>query len=199
MIDVQDENGCLTLRINRPDKANALTEAMLTELADRIATSTATVLVLTGTGGVFSAGADLDDVRNGTLATSPEWDRLSGAVAGFSGLSIAALNGSCAGGALGMILACDLRITVPGASFFYPVIKVGVTPQPADPARLVALAGASTAKRMLLTGAKLSADEALRTGLVDQITDQLDQTLSDTTQAALAAKPGLVARIKTMI
>lgn len=199
MITASETNGCLTLTINRLDKANALTEAMLIELAERVAACTAPVLVLTGAGSVFSAGADLEDVRNGTLATSPAWEQLSSAVAAFPGLSVAALNGSCAGGALGMVLACDLRIAVPSATFFYPVIKIGVRPQPSDPARLVGLVGAATAKRILLTGAKLDAEEALRVGLIDQIGESIDSELTGLIDLTLKAKPGLVEEIKQMI
>jgi len=134
LIRFDEKDDQLTITIARPDKANALTEAMLNDMAARIEGARAKALVLTGEGSVFSAGADLEDVRNGTLATSPAWERLSGAVAKFPGLSVAALNGSCAGGAMGMILACDLRVAVPKAKFFYPVIKIGVLPQPSDPA-----------------------------------------------------------------
>lgn len=200
MIDVSDSDGCLTISINRPDKANALTEAMLTDLADAVEHAEQPVLVLTGAGKVFSAGADLDDVRGGTLATSPQWERLSSAVAAFAGLSVASMNGSCAGGALGMILACDLRIAVPTAKFFYPVIKMGVLPQPSDPARLAALVGPSAAKRIFLTGAKLAAPEALALGLIDQIsTTTLDADTHDLIAPALAADPAQVAAIKALI
>ena len=200
MITSDTIDGQLTLTINRPDKANALTEAMLAELADIIAETDARVLVLTGAGKVFSAGADLDDVRGGTLATSPEWERLSSAVANFAGLSVAAINGSCAGGALGMVLACDLRIAVPTAKFFYPVIKMGVLPQPSDPARLRDLVGPSVAKRILLTGARITADEALALGLLDQISaTDLTSDVEILTAPARAADPAQVAAIKALI
>lgn len=200
MIDVITSGGRLTLTINRPEKANALTEAMLTELAEAVEGADASVLVLTGTGPVFSAGADLDEVRGGTLATSPAWERLSSAVAGFKGLTIASLNGSCAGGALGMVLACDLRIAVTGAKFFYPVIKIGVLPQPSDPARLVQLVGVSTAKRILLTGAKLDATEALACGLIDQISEgSLVEDTFKLIEPALQVDPALIAAIKGLI
>ena len=200
MITSDTIDGQLTLTINRPDKANALTEAMLAELADIIAETDARVLVLTGAGKVFSAGADLDDVRGGTLATSPEWERLSSAVANFAGLSVAAINGSCAGGALGMVLACDLRIAVPTAKFFYPVIKMGVLPQPSDPARLRDLVGPSAAKRILLTGARITADEALALGLLDQISaTDLTSDVEILTAPARAADPAQVAAIKALI
>ena len=200
MITSDITDGQLTLTINRPDKANALTEAMLAELADVITTTDARVLVLMGAGKVFSAGADLGDVRGGTLATSPEWERLSSAVANFAGLSVAAMNGSCAGGALGMVLACDLRIAVPTAKFFYPVIKMGVLPQPSDPARLRDLVGPSVAKRILLTGARITADEALALGLLDQISaTDLTSDVEILTAPARAADPAQVAAIKALI
>jgi enoyl-CoA hydratase/carnithine racemase len=200
MITSDTIDGQLTLTINRPDKANALTEAMLAELADIIAETDARVLVLTGAGKVFSAGADLDDVRGGSLATSPEWERLSSAVVNFAGLSVAAINGSCAGGALGMVLACDLRIAVPTAKFFYPVIKMGVLPQPSDPARLRDLVGPSVAKRILLTGARITADEALALGLLDQISaTDLTSDVEILTAPARAADPAQVAAIKALI
>ena len=74
------------------------------------------------------------------------WERLSGAIAAFPGLTIAALNGTLAGGATGMALACDLRLAVPGARFFYPVMRLGFLPQPSDPARLAALVGPARAR-----------------------------------------------------
>lgn len=200
MINVDESGGRLTLRINRPDKANALTEAMLSDLADAVEGAESRVIVLTGVGTVFSAGADLEDVRHGTLATSSQWERLSSAVAAFRGLSVASLNGSCAGGALGMVLACDLRIAVPSAKFFYPVLKMGVLPQPSDPARLAQLVGPAMAKRILLTGAKLGSTEALACGLIDQISHgSLDADINALIEPVLAADPALVAVIKGLI
>lgn len=189
----------LRLVIDRPDKAGALTQAMLTQLADAVAASDAKLLVLTGTGKVFSAGADLDEVRSGTLATSPAWERLSGAIADYPGLTIAALNGTVAGGATGMVLACDLRLCVAGAKFFYPVMKLGYLPQPSDPARLAALVGPARAKLILLGGQKITADEALAYGLVDRIVeDPLDAALQ-IGEDVLAAAPDHVAAIKAVI
>lgn len=200
MIEAHQTGARLTLTINRPDKANALTEAMLRDLADAVEGAQASVLVLTGVGKVFSAGADLDDVRGGTLATSPEWERLSDAIAGFKGLSVAALNGSCAGGAMGMMLACDLRVAVPSANFFYPVIKVGVRPQPSDPARLAALVGPALAKRMLLTGARIDGPRALTRGLVDLLVQEdLNTEIDALIAPTLAADPALIVAIKQMI
>ncbi|MCG7495157.1 enoyl-CoA hydratase/isomerase family protein [Thalassobius sp. Cn5-15] len=171
MIEVIDQGGCRIVTINRPDKANSLTAEMLERLCE-IAEGArdVQVLILTGVGKVFSAGADLEAAKAG-LATSPLWERLSGAIAALPGLTIAALNGTLAGGANGMALACDLRIAVPGAKFFYPVMKLGYLPQPSDPVRMAALIGPARTKLILMGGQKILADEALRFGLIDRIVD----------------------------
>lgn len=199
MIELQKEdNGLWIVTINRPDKANSLTGAMLEELADIAeAAVEAKVLILTGKGKVFSAGADLEEARAG-LAISPVWERLSGNIAKLPGLTIAALNGTLAGGAMGMALACDLRLAVPGAKFFYPVMKLGFLPQPSDPARMAALIGPSRAKLILMGGQKIMADEALSFGLIDRIVEgeTLVETAREIAADTLAAKPEIARGIK---
>lgn len=174
MIDVEDSGAMRVVTLDRPDKSNALTREMLAALADTVERAAADrevrALVLTGRGKVFSAGADLEEARAG-LATDPVWERLSDAIAEAPILTIAALNGTAAGGALGMMLACDLRVAVAGAKIFYPVMKLGFLPQPSDPGRLSALVGPARAKLILMGGAKIEAPEALAMGLVDRIAD----------------------------
>lgn len=198
MIELDKEGGLWIATLNRPEKANSLTEAMLTELAEIAeAAQEARVLILTGRGRAFSAGMDLEAARTG-LPTSPVWERLSSAIASLPGLSIAALNGTVAGGAMGMALACDLRIAVPGARAFYPVMRLGFLPQPSDPARLARLVGPSRAKLILMAGQKISTDEALAWGLFDRIAepDTLMQTARDLAADTLAASADHVAGIK---
>jgi len=169
MIRTTRKGDACVITIDRPEKAGALTQRMLSDIADAVEENQAAkALILTGTGAVFSAGADLQDVHQG-LATDPVWERLSSAIVSFQGLSIAALNGTLAGGAFGMAIACDLRISVPNARFFYPVMKHGVLPPPSDPSRLASLIGPARAKMILMAGQKITADTALAWGLVDQI------------------------------
>lgn len=200
MIECTQEGDLWTVTINRPDKANSLTHAMLTQLAEIMETAhSARVVLLTGTGRVFSAGADLDEARAG-LATSDVWERLSTAVAALPGLSIAALNGTLAGGAMGMALACDMRIAVPGAKFFYPVMKLGFLPQPSDPGRMAALIGPARAKLILMGGQKITSDEALSYGLIDRVVapDDLMSHARELAADTLAAKPEIAAGIKAL-
>ena len=200
MIEIERDAGLLVLRLNRQDKANSLTKAMLEDLDAALSGDPPAAVILTGAGKVFSAGADLDEAQAG-LATDAVWERLSARIAALPCLTIAALNGTLAGGAMGMVLACDLRLAVPGAKFFYPVMKLGFLPQPSDPARLVALVGPARAKLILMGGAKIEADEALAWGLIDRIVEP--QGLLDAARAlaadTLAAKPGHAAAIKRLI
>src|SRR6056297_4084591 len=204
MIRLDREGPLWTVTLDRPDKANSLTGDMLRQLADIAAEAAEApdlrALILTGAGEkVFSAGADLEEAHAG-LATAPVWEEVSGNLAALECLTIAALNGTLAGGAFGMALACDLRIAVPTARFFYPVAKLGFLPQPSDPVRLVALMGPARAKLILLAGQKLTADEALSFGLIERIAaprDLLDHA-RDLATDALAGKPEVLTRIKAM-
>lgn len=203
MIEVAAGHARWTITINRPDKANALSGRMLEDLDAAVAgaqSAGARVLVLTGRGRVFSAGADLDEARSGTLTTDPIWEQLSGRIAGFPGLTICALNGTCAGGALGMMLACDLRVAVEGAKVFYPVVKNGFLPQPSDPARMAALIGLGRAKMVLLGGAKIETKEALAWGLFDRVVraEALSEAVDGLSEDAMEATPALLGAIKGM-
>lgn len=203
MIRIDQSAGLWTVTLERPDKANSLTAAMLSDLCHAIDAATqanARALILTGEGRVFSAGADLDEARAG-LATSPLWEDLSGRIARAPFLTIAALNGTLAGGAFGMALACDLRLSVPGAKFFYPVMKLGFLPQPSDPARMASLIGPARAKMILMAGARIEAEEALAWGLVDRIAapDQLMSQAQALCADALSASNAHVAAIKRLV
>ncbi len=200
MIRLEKDGDLWTVTLDRPEKANALTAGMLEQLVEIAQEAKAAkCLVLTGAGRVFSAGADLDAARAG-LAVSHLWEQLSGAVAALPGLTIAALNGSLAGGAFGMALACDVRIAMPDARFFYPVMKLGFLPQPSDPPRLKDLVGPARAKMILMAGQKIDAETALAWGLVDRIVPQnaLLAVAADLAQDARSAKPGHIAAIKAL-
>jgi len=204
MIRLDREGPLWTVTLDRPDKANSLTGDMLRRLADIAAEAAETpdlrALILTGAGEkVFSAGADLEEAHAG-LATAPVWEEVSGTLAALECLTIAALNGTLAGGAFGMALACDIRIAVPDARFFYPVAKLGFLPQPSDPARLRALMGPARTKLLLLGGQKFTADEAYGFGLIDRIVapEHLKDAARDIAADALAGKPEILRGIMAM-
>lgn len=198
MINVERQDDKLLLLLNRTDKANAINTQMLEMLVAGVSGASARLLMISNEGSVFSAGADLDEVENNDLATSPLWEELSGAVAAFPGLSVAALNGTAAGGSLGMVLACDVRIAKPGSEAFYPVMRLGHLPQPSDVGRLSALVGPAKAKMMLMGGARLSDQEALAAGLWDRIDDQPIQAAMALAKDVLAAPDGHAEAVKAL-
>lgn len=203
MIGVEVNDGLWTLTLNRPDKANALSRLMLAELdaaLQRLAAQNPRAVVLTGAGAVFSAGGDLAELSSG-LSQDPLWPQVTGRLAGLPCLTIAALNGTVAGGAMGVALACDLRLSVPGATLFYPVLQRGVVPQAGDVARLRGLVGPARAKMILLAGARIPADQARDWGLVDEIVppDGLLARATALAGSAMAADPSLPAAIKALI
>jgi len=202
MIDLdKSDTGIWTVTLNRPDKANSLTPEMLEDLAQiALDAQSARGFILTGVGKVFSAGADLDAAKAG-LATSGVWEKLSSSIAALECMTIAALNGTLAGGAMGMALACDLRIAVPSAKFFYPVMKLGFLPQPSDPRRMAGLIGPARTKMILMSGQKITADVAYDYGLIDRIVepDDLIQTAQDLLAHSVSATAQHSAEIKAMI
>lgn len=203
MIRERFDGNLTILTLDRQDKRNALTGTMLEGLIaalDRAEAREAAAVILTGEGPVFSAGADLDEARAG-LATSPLWEALSARMAAMPCLTVAALNGTLAGGAFGMVLACDIRIGVARAGFFYPVMKLGFLPQPSDPPRLAALIGPSRARMILMAGARIDAAEALAWGLLDRIVpaDSLLDEARALSAAALEAPAGHAAAIKALM
>ena len=200
MITLDRQEGLWKITLNRPEKANALTAAMLQDLAEIAeAAQQARGLIITGAGGVFSAGGDLDEMTDG-LATSALWERLSTAIAAVPGLSIAALNGTLAGGAMGMALACDIRLAVPQAKFFYPVMKRGFLPQPSDPLRMLALIGPARTKLILMGGQKLTAQEALQFGLIERVLEPEDllPTAENIAADTMAASPEIARGIRML-
>lgn len=203
MIALDCDGPVWTLTLDRPDKANALTREMLVQIRDTVAAAEQAglaALILTGRGKVFSAGADMEAAKAG-LATDPIWEDVSSRIARLPFLTIAGLNGTLAGGAFGMALACDLRIAVAEARFFYPVMQLGFLPQPSDPARLAALVGPARARLFLMAAEKVDAETALGWGLVDRIVaaDDLLPEARRLSQASAAAPEHIRRTIKRMI
>ncbi|MFT4716421.1 MAG: enoyl-CoA hydratase/carnithine racemase [Paracoccaceae bacterium] len=206
MIELVKDGARWNITLNRPDKANALSLEMLERLdnifADAAQDQYLKLLVITGAGDrVFCAGADLGQAKDATaITTNPIWESVSGRLAGLPCLTIAALNGTVAGGGFGVVLACDLRIAVSNAKFFYPVLKNGFLPQPSDVKRMNALIGPSKTKLILLAGQKLTAGDALAAGLIDLLVAPKDMqsTIDALSADAIGADISTLCAIKEM-
>ncbi|MCF2127406.1 enoyl-CoA hydratase/isomerase family protein [Strepomyces sp. STD 3.1] len=177
-----------TVVVHHPAKRNAMTAAMwraLPPLLDGLAADPAVrVLVLTGEGGTFCAGADIS-----TLRESPERaQRLAvlaeEALAAFPKPTLAAVRGHCVGGGAQLAAACDLRFAEESALFGVTPAKLGVVYPASATRRLVALTGPATAKYLLFSGELIDAARALRTGLVDEVLPEgeLDKRVAEFTR-----------------
>jgi 2-(1,2-epoxy-1,2-dihydrophenyl)acetyl-CoA isomerase len=167
-----------TLTMNRPDRMNAMTNRMLIETGRALAAAAEDrelrVLVLTGAGNRgFCPGADLQMVASGEGA---EEDRLTAAdfrvpvlLHQMPAVTIAAINGACAGAGFGWACACDLRFAAQSARFNVAFLDVGVAGDMGGPWSLPRIIGAARARELYFMPGKFDADEALRIGLVSRV------------------------------
>jgi enoyl-CoA hydratase len=165
------------ITLNRPAQLNCLTAGMLDELSviikslhDNISLCT---LIITGRDGVFSVGADLNQVSALDATTAYEFSRRGQSVLshlnGAAPIVIAAIDGFCLGGGLDIALSCDLRYATPRASFQHPGVKRGIITGWGGTQRLPRLIGAAAARRLLVSGEAIGSDEALRIGLINGV------------------------------
>jgi enoyl-CoA hydratase/carnithine racemase len=177
--------GVATVRLNRPERRNAFTFEMLHAWAAALDAaqddSEVRAIVVTGAGGHFCAGADLDQLA--AVEPTPiarkrmltdDVHQVARAVKRLDKPLIAAIQGYAIGAGLDMALMCDLRLAGRSARLSEGYIKLGLVPGDGGCYFLPRIVGVSTALRMMWTGDFVEADEALRIGLVDQVTDDDD-------------------------
>lgn len=159
----RDKN-ILTVTVNRPQKANSLTNEMLDELAvifNRAAADDNLLgVVVTGAGDrVFCAGADLSELVTGGDDTPDGWSRMAESLRKIPVMTVALLNGHCMGGGLSLALGCDIRVSVPKARFAYPVFKNNVLPGQYDVNSLYSLIGKGRTSIILLDGQTIDSEK----------------------------------------
>jgi len=200
-----------TITLNRPDKRNALNEAMWAGLADAVKRADvmpeAKIIVIRGAGGHFAAGADISEfaVVYASRERSAEYSRIvaSGVAAIAQAVKpvIAMIEGSCVGGGMAIALACDLRIASATAKCGITPAKLGIAYAFGDTKRLVDAVGPSKAKDIIFTGRIMDAAEALAIGLVDEVhaPDALEKSVAAKCAAIAANSQWSVRGTKEMV
>ncbi len=175
------DSGIAVVTLNRPHKRNAVSHAMWDELRalfERLdASAQARVVVLTGAGGYFCAGADIAEFEE--LRADPHrgarydavFDQCISTLMHTTKPTIAAIPGYCLGGGMSLAMACDFRIAHAAARFAIPAARLGIVYGVADSRNLLGLVGLAAAKRILFSGEQIDAAEALRIALIDSSTE----------------------------
>jgi enoyl-CoA hydratase/carnithine racemase len=183
-IEWQADASCVRLTLARADKLNPLDWATVRELKDAVAKIDAmpdvVAVVITGSGRSFSAGGDLDGYLH--LYRHPgefsafldDFFQMLNAIEASSKIYIAAINGVCVAGGLELLLACDLVVAAASARIGDGHLNFGQLPGAGGSQRLPRAVGLLRAKHLILTGALLSAEEAERIGLVNQVVADVD-------------------------
>ncbi|MEU3788224.1 enoyl-CoA hydratase/isomerase family protein [Streptomyces fructofermentans] len=185
-------DGVATVVVNHPAKRNAMTADMWRSLPPLLAALAADpavrVLVLTGEGGTFCAGADISSLRGSSELAQDLAVRAEDALAAFPGPTLAAVRGHCVGGGCQLAAACDLRFADEGASFGVTPARLGIVYPSSSTRRLVSLVGPATAKYLLFSGELIDAERALRSGLVDEVLPggELDKRVAEFTRTLVS-------------
>jgi len=191
----QTQDRVLLLRINRPDKKNALMDAMYRALGDHITAAdkdpAIRALVLTGTGDSFTAGNDMVDFLNqkGTFETTGACYFMR-SLLDFRKPALAAVNGMAIGVGTTLLLHCDFAYAAESATFRMPFVSIGIAPEFSSSYLLPAMLGQRRAAELLFTGEKFDARKALECGLVNAVVPDaecLEHTLAQARK--LAAQP----------
>ncbi|HEX7980214.1 MAG TPA: enoyl-CoA hydratase-related protein [Gemmatimonadaceae bacterium] len=166
-----------TITVNRPDKLNALNDALMRELGaamdEAAAREDVGAVLLTGAGRAFVAGADIAELADQSAvegkARAERGQRTFRNFERSPKPTLAAINGFALGGGCELAMACHLRIASDAAKFGQPEVKLGITPGYGATQRLPRLVGKGRALQLLLTGEMIDAAEAYRIGLVNRV------------------------------
>ena len=201
---LEPHGAVMVVRLNRPQVLNALNAPMVAEIAaalEGIALDAALrCVVLTGSGArAFAAGADIAEMQGAApdAGAAESW----ASIAAFNKPLIAAVNGLALGGGMELALICDIIVASETARFGQPEINLGIIPGAGGTQRLTRVVGKSLAMEMILNARMLSADEALRVGLVSSVYPSetlLHNALKTAQQIAARAPLAIIAAKKSV-
>jgi enoyl-CoA hydratase/carnithine racemase len=206
MVELERDGGIARIFLNRREKVNALNSPLLESLAtelERLAKDERLrVAVLAGRGKVFCAGADVAELAALNASTASAFvgrvHRVCAALRALPVPVVARLHGVVIGAGLEIAAACDLRIAAKGTRFAMPEVKLGI-PSVVEAALLPRLIGSGRAAWLVLTGEAIDAERAYAWGLVEELTDELDQTVGRVVQSLVAADPRALQQQKALL
>lgn len=209
-IELKKENGVATVTLNRPKVHNALSEKMMKELTDcfkKLEKDDSKVIIITGNGKSFCAGADLNWMK-GMANYSKEENigdsklllNLYEAIYNSSKPTIAKVNGHAFGGGLGFFAACDIVISVKDCKFGFSEVKLGIIPSVIS-TYIVRRIGLSNMKRLFVTGERFSSEYAKEIGLVDFCVEEkeVDPLIEKYIKILKSSGPNAIKEVKKLV
>ncbi len=208
-LSLETNGPVLTVTIDRPNVRNAFNEEVIEELHESFSTipTKVRVVVLTGGGPVFCAGADVQWMKKSLKYTEQENARDAAAMAAmFRAIDecprpvIGRINGHALGGGSGLVACCDMVVAVEGALFCFTEVRLGIVPANISTFVLPKI-GSRAARRYFLTGERFGAEEAKAIGLIHEVVppDRLDTKVNDLVKEILRCGPNAVAIAKDVI
>jgi len=204
MLRIDDDGTVRRLTLDRPEVRNAFNDVLIASLshAFQMLPKSTRAVVLRGEGKAFSAGGDLEWMRQ-AAAYSEEQNyedalklaRLFKAIAESPAVVIAAVHGAAFGGGCGLVAASDVAVAHPDTKFAFSEVRLGLLPATISPF-VIPKIGSGHARALFSTGEAFGAERALRIGLVHEIADDLDSAVRAKLDAVLAAGPGACAKSK---
>jgi enoyl-CoA hydratase/carnithine racemase len=209
----QTDGPIATIKLNRPQKLNAFGGSMREDVLDALnragGDDAIRVIIVTGEGRGFSAGGDIDHLKNlresrdeaGLQQVLSAGQQITRAMRSLPKPVIAAVNGPCAGAGFSFALGCDIRIASDAATFGASFARIGLHPDWGGSWLLPRLVGTANACELIFTGAMITAKEAERIGLVNRVVphDQLMKTVADLAAAIAACAPLAAGLVKESI
>jgi len=176
LVNVERDGDIAVVTLAREAKLNALSSHLERDLMlalESRAVTSSRCIVVTGGPKVFSAGADVTEMRDMDVQAIFDYYRATGGVyervAAMDQPSVSAISGYCLGGGLELALATDFRVADESAVFGLPEVSIGIVPSSGGILRLVRMVGTARARELILARARLSADEAARIGIVTEV------------------------------
>jgi len=202
---VERDGAVLRIAMARAERRNAFDAALIDELASAFAdVGDARAVVLSGDGPSFSAGADVEWMRSSVeltyeenLADAMRLRAMLDAIDGCPAPVVARVQGHALGGGCGLVACSDIAIAEPSAQFAFSEVKLGIVPAVISPFALAKI-GSAAARRYFVTGERFSAGTALRIGLVQEVSDDLDAAVDRVVGELLGAGPSAARTAKEL-
>ncbi len=208
-VEVKKDNGIGWIFLNRPDRLNAINAEMIQDLWTSVRAyeedSEVKVIVITGKGKAFCAGADISQFKELNPATAWAFAKkgreLMDYIERVSKPTIAMINGYALGGGLELAMACDFRIASEDAMLGLPEINLGIYPGFGGTQRLVRLVGKTKALEIMMTGDRITAQEAERIGLLNKVVpkEKLEEETVKFAQKLMEKSPLILSIMKSVV